>query len=33
MIRGSVTSLVRSWPSTIMRRAAAKSVIARFQRV
>ena len=27
MMRGSVTSLVRTWPSTIMRRAVAKSFI------
>src|SRR5262245_19690192 len=32
MMRGSVTSLVRTWPSTIMRRAAAKSVILRVPR-
>src|SRR5215510_12076379 len=32
MMRGSVTSLVRTWPSTIMRRAAAKSVILRIPR-
>jgi hypothetical protein len=31
-MRGSVTSLVRTWPSTIMRRAAAKSVILRSPR-
>src|SRR5262249_53222187 len=29
MMRGSVTSLVRTWPSTIMRRAVAKSIIFR----
>src|SRR5262245_14313520 len=32
MMRGSVTSLVRTWPSTIMRRAAAKSVMLRIPR-
>src|SRR5882757_5233369 len=30
--RRSVTSLVRTWPSTIMRRAAAKSVIGVFRK-
>src|SRR5712691_7768710 len=30
MIRRSVTSLVRTWPSTIIRRAAAKSIIGGF---
>jgi hypothetical protein len=31
MMRGSVTSLVRTWPSTIIRRAAAKSIIGGFR--
>src|SRR5215470_6466672 len=30
MMRKSVTSLVRTWPSTIIRRAAAKSIIGGF---
>jgi hypothetical protein len=33
MMRRSVTSAVRTWPSTILRRAAAKSVIAILDRV
>src|SRR5262245_21454972 len=31
MMRRSVTSLVRTWPSTIIRRAAAKSIIGGFR--